>query len=651
MVNPHRESRENEKQGAAPLLLLLLTILIAVYSLTYSGTFVTDDEHLLSSRAISLAFDNTPNQSRVIGNSRVYQYSIVNPLAAQQAENIEPAQGFLGAILVRLSLLLNSGRVQTVFILNIWTTAFAAAMIYLTLLKKRYRSSTSFLLGILFGLCTIAFPYSKTFFRDSLAMAFVACAWYFTARIEYKARFRLSDWILWMVSICLAVLSKNTALIAAPVLLLEIYIGKRDRHKGKLFQKRRTWLILVFVVLILLVLWIFLFPRIPLFSRFSPAYYFSLLVFFISTPHPQLIQALAGPLVSPGKSLFVFSPILLISLVSLVRYFRSSWSSYLYLLFLIIAQALFYDNEWAAHINWGLRYVLPAIPGLIIAEAPVVEKLLSSLSGKISLGILAIFSAFIQLLGVLVPVTQYFVDCATSQSPVTEPMMTWGTSHSILKWSLTWILSGNPVNLALDRNDPMGIVVVSVSILTALLCVFAYKNKVSNILRTLPFILIMAISVLLPVLYKNDPDYFRSRTDFSTSQKYIADHQSPGDLILLKSYGNSIWEYWMNWTGPDLKWTALPFTYPGLDAIERFHSTGDPQQAMDAATLAILEKETHPLRQVWLVLPSDTPGADLGIEESWLSKHSDQAQCVQFSGEGQSTRVCRYHIKPWPILN
>ena len=162
----------------------------------------------------------------------------------------------------------------------------------------------------------------------------------------------------------------------------------------------------------------------------------------------------------------------------------------------------------------------------------------------------------------------------------------------------------------------------------------------------LPFILALVMSVLLPALYKNDPEYYRNRTDLSTPQKYIADHQSPGDRILLKSYGNTIWEYWMNWTGPDLKWVALPFTYPGLNAIERFQTTGDPLQAMDTATLGILEKEALPQRQVWLVMPSDTPGADLRIEERWLSLRSDNVECTQFSEEDQSTRVCRYHIKP-----
>lgn len=641
-----RSSPGNEKRTAMPLLFLLLTLLISGYSLAYSGTYVTDDEHLLSSRAISLAFDPTPDQSRVIGNSRVYQYSIVDPLEAQRAENIEPAQGLIGALLVKLSLLLNSGRVQMLFILNIWITAFAAGMIFLTALKRKYSQKTAFLLGILFGFCTIAFPYSKTFFRDPLAMAFVACAWYFTTRIENGDRVILSDWLLWMLSIILGVLSKNTALIAAPVLLLEIYIEKRKKRNSRFNQKKSIWLIVICTILMLSAIWIFLFPRIPLLSRFSPAYYLSLLVFFFSTPHPQWVQALLGPMVSPGKSLFVFSPILVLCLVSLVRHFRSAWSSYLYLVLLIIAQAFFYDDEWAAHINWGLRYVLPAIPGLLLASAPVVEKMIASLAGKISLAVLAILSAFIQMLGVLVPVTQYFITCASKQPPVTESMMVWNISDSIIDWSLGWILHGNAVNLAIIRNGRPGLYILAGAILVVVLSSLGFKSRNFKKLLILPMTLAIGMSIALPIFYKNDPDYYSNRADLYASQKYISDHLSPGDRILLKSYGNTVWEYWMNWTGPNLKWTALPFTYPGLDAIERFHSSGDPLQAMDTATLGILEKEVIRDHQVWLVLPSDTPGADLGIEESWLNLRSDHVECAQFSGNNQSTRVCHYHLKP-----
>jgi hypothetical protein len=98
--------------------LLLLALLISIYSLTYSGTFITDDEQILASRTLSLAFDGSVNDTRVYGNSRVFALSSLASEKAVQALNIEPGQEFLGAILAQLSQLLHTGQVQTIFLLN-----------------------------------------------------------------------------------------------------------------------------------------------------------------------------------------------------------------------------------------------------------------------------------------------------------------------------------------------------------------------------------------------------------------------------------------------------------------------------------------------------------------------------------------------------
>ena len=93
-------------------------------------------------------------------------------------------------------------------------------------------------------------------------------------------------------------------------------------------------------------------------ARFSLSYYFQLLVFFLTSPHPNFLQALFGPLVSPGKSMFLSSP----SCCS--PWFHSSkngssFAAWGYVLLLIVAQALFYDAIWWGNVNWGLPWLLP----------------------------------------------------------------------------------------------------------------------------------------------------------------------------------------------------------------------------------------------------------------------------------------------------
>ena len=93
--------------GDFSLALLLFVLLVAIYCLTYSGTFITDDEHILTSRTLSLSFDDNVNNSRVYGNSRLFFLSNLSPEYAASAMNVEPGQAVLGSILARMSVLLN----------------------------------------------------------------------------------------------------------------------------------------------------------------------------------------------------------------------------------------------------------------------------------------------------------------------------------------------------------------------------------------------------------------------------------------------------------------------------------------------------------------------------------------------------------------
>src|SRR5512133_3496732 len=112
--------------------ILIFTLIILVSSFLYSVTFVTDDEHILASRALSFAFEGDFNNSRVLGNNRVFEYSIIPEPWANQALNIEPAQAVAAGVLAMTAALLELGRIQLMFLLNIWLTAATAAIVYLS---------------------------------------------------------------------------------------------------------------------------------------------------------------------------------------------------------------------------------------------------------------------------------------------------------------------------------------------------------------------------------------------------------------------------------------------------------------------------------------------------------------------------------------
>jgi hypothetical protein len=631
--------------------LSLLAFFIIIYSFFYSGTYVTDDEHILSARSLSFAFDKTYNISRVLGNTRVFEFSLAPGRWAIEAANVEPAQAVFGAFLAKLSVLLKVGRIQTLFLLNIVTTALTSVVVYLSARKQKYSHLIGFILSLLFGLCTIAFPYSHTFFRDSLAMFFISCSWYFSISIRNSVK-KYSSIISWMgllVSIIIGILSKNTVIIAIPVILTQLIVWNKSNSKFRpSFENKRhlfKWLLIIPIALGLLAIWVFIIPEIPIFARFSFIYYRSIITNFISNPHPNIIQALIGPFFSPGKSIFLFSPILILSIICLFYRFKTSWPSWFYLILLIIFQALFYDVDWAGHVNWGLRYILPAIPPLLLSIAPLIEKMIRSVFGKVMLVSLAIISLFIQILGTITPISAYFSEKASAAIPVTEHSMIWDFNQSPILWCLNWIFTGQIPNLAIARVKEGLVFMLICVFLTTILSFLSIKFYRFRKLSIIALFIAIISSIFMLIIYKNDPAYYPTRIDLKNSQAQIVSKYQSDDLILLKSYGTSAWDYWMNWTSPKVLWIALPFSYPSPVKIEQFNQTHNPNSAMEPNTSAILNQNVKSSHRVWLVLPNDSPGADLGIEQTWLEERSISSACEIFSGNSEDTKLCLYEIK------
>jgi hypothetical protein len=630
----------------------LLAFFVAVYSLFYSGTFLTDDEHILSARTLSFAFDDSFNISRVIGNSRVFEFSTSTDQRASEAANIEPGQALLGSLFVRLAILLHIGRIQMLFLMNMWATALTALVVFITATKLKYSQKVGFILAGLFGFATIVFPYSRTYFRDPLAMLFLACAWMFARPIgqtgDEKQNIR-SKLVLWLGFIGFSIAgiwTKNTIALAIPVLLLEIIIRKFIKRKFQI--TRTTWIkvaIAAGFVMSLVLLWIFIVPRIPILARFSPGYYFSLISIIVAKPHPNLLQAITGPFISPGKSIFLFSPVLLFSLWSLIFHFRSAWSAWLYILLLVIFQGLFYDAEWAGHVNWGLRYTLPAIPPLILAAAPTIDGLIKRFAGRALIILLAIISICIQIMGAVVPIIKFFIEKSSAIPQISEYSTIWQAKQSILLWGMNWIFHGKPLDLAILRNPgSFWLILISV-VLQCAFTIFFMKNQKFQYGAVLAIMVVIGLNIGMMYLFKNDPAYYSTRKDLSRSQTYLIEHIKPEDLVFIKSYGSPIWFYWMNCGDDKFQWTALPYYFPTPTRLDVYSVSRNPEDALDTITLSIFKQKIKPGQRTWLLVGGDSPGAGLGIETLWLEERSFAHECQDFADNGKITELCNFDIR------
>jgi hypothetical protein len=146
--------------------------------------------------------------------------------------------------------------------------------------------------------------------------------------------------------------------------------------------------------------------------------------------------------------------------------------------------------------------------------------------------------------------------------------------------------------------------------------------------------------------FRRDPSYESTRADFQTSQSYINRNGRLSELVLIKSYGTPVWRYWMNWAVPQTHWTALPYYFPVPSLVEKYRLTNNPEDGLSDHSLTILRQSIVSGGSLWLVLPSDSPGADLGLEKKWLTGKASDVNCVFFEGQGQGTEVCKFTLQP-----
>ena len=114
-------------------------------------------------------------------------------------------------------------------------------------------------------------------------------------------------------------------------------------------------------------------------ARYTDNYYATLAKHFVESLDLNLLIHTVGPFLSPSKSLFLFSPILILALVgAVIAWQRLRWfvlPVILGTILLALAQAMFYRETLAGIFGWGLRFMLPAVPLLSVMIAPIVARL------------------------------------------------------------------------------------------------------------------------------------------------------------------------------------------------------------------------------------------------------------------------------------
>jgi hypothetical protein len=284
------------------------------------------------------------------------------------------------------------GAATSTLIFNALVTAATGALVLLYLQALSYDNWVALVAGVTFGLATPAWAYAKTFFSDPLAALCLVAAAFALLRFRQSGRPMNVFWAGLALSVAVAARYANAIMIPLYGLLLLKYQTANGKSQGW-----RTWLVFgapLAVTAIALAFYNLARYGDPLNTGYLAEESFSGVWW----------RGIAGMLISPGRGLFLYAPVLIITLVAARAFFRRHRAEALLVWSIILAHLLLYGKwfMWHGGYAWGPRFMVPTLPFFVIGMAPVIVR--TKESGWWRGGFLALvaLSALIQMLGLSV---------------------------------------------------------------------------------------------------------------------------------------------------------------------------------------------------------------------------------------------------------
>lgn len=283
------------------------------------------------------------------------------------------------------------GTVGVSLLFNAIVTALTAVMLSAYLQELGFTRRTGLIVALTFGLTTLAWPYAKSLFSDPFSGLLLLAAAYtllkFSKYFLCSAPPPLRSPALFYPALAGLFLGWNVATryaeaLFVPVfgLLLLYYLFRASRlgvmppsgmpHASRLTL--RVFLpILAFSVPILVIgLALIAFNVSRYGDPFNTGYLPN------ETFSGILWQGLVGQLLSPGRGLWLYCPIFLLSLVGFLPFWRRHRPEAVAALTVILIHLFLYGQwfMWHGGYAWGPRFMVPTLPFWAIFLAPLAEK-------------------------------------------------------------------------------------------------------------------------------------------------------------------------------------------------------------------------------------------------------------------------------------
>lgn len=398
---------------------VIFGFLFACYLLTYTGIIQSSDGLAMFSTAESIARRGDVDMNQLLW------------MGAQQG-NIGPSGDLygrkgLGMTLLALPLVWGGllwnriGLVHAALLLNPILTALTGALLYRAGIRLGWRRATATAGAIGFGLATMAWPYTQTFFSDPLSGFGLFGAFYGLLAFSRTGRkhYLVGGASAWGI----AYLSRTVNLVTLPIFLVGLWAVLETRVRVEQSAPRRAnraldaprsgWRA------------VFAWQWRPMVSFLTPivaagiiSLWWNALRFgsiwdsgYVATEtfSAPWLAGIYGLTIGPARGLIWYNPILLLAVPGSVWFWRHARRSFLPIGALVLVYVLLYAKwyMWHGGYSWGPRFLVPLLPFLALLAAPAWERLVLrrrwGWAGALAGGILAAISIGVQWYGMAIP--------------------------------------------------------------------------------------------------------------------------------------------------------------------------------------------------------------------------------------------------------
>lgn len=281
---------------------------------------------------------------------------------------------------------------------NVFITALTCAILFLFSYHLFSSKRIAFIVTILYGFATLAWPYSRYDFSEPLTSLCLLYSIYALFRFQITHK---KYWImLSSIALSYAIFTRVVEFVIIPIWFFYLlWIFKKENIKPNITLSMRA--IFPLIITIILFFWYNFYRYGDITSTGYEHDIYSSRMFF-----KTMFTGLYGLLLSPGKGVFWYSPSLILSLVAYPIFWKKDRSLFIVCLAVILVHLFIYSGwiAWEGGWCWGPRNLVPIITLLILPIGYWIRKY--QWSSFIWITLLS-YGIIVQFLGIVYPFNIY----------------------------------------------------------------------------------------------------------------------------------------------------------------------------------------------------------------------------------------------------